>query len=309
MPLPDFLVIGAQKSASTFVQACLAEHPEVYVHPGEVPFFQSPDYERGSIEDLERLFEGRTERRLGMKRPSYLARPEVPDRIRRHLPDARLIAVLRDPVERAVSSYFHNVRYGFVPRLPLDEGFRRLLDGDLAERHPRAREILEYGFYHRHLARYADYLEAGRFLVLLHDDVGADPRAAIREAYAFLGVDPGHAPGALDARPQASVYDPLRLAVLRAVHRLSFRYDPEEARLHARDPGPLARAAIRGLRAVDRRLARHRPARRPRLGEPLEARLRALYRDDVERLETLLPRDLRAWKAGPARVPDEGGDE
>src|SRR3954453_11545774 len=108
--MPSFVVIGAQKSASTFLQTCLADHPDVFMPKGELAFFESPDYERATLTDLRRLFEGRLERRLGFKRPNYLCKPEVPARLAKDLPDALLLSVLRKPLDRAISAYFHYIR-------------------------------------------------------------------------------------------------------------------------------------------------------------------------------------------------------
>ena len=77
MRLPDFAIIGAQKSATTFLHGCLAEHPEVYMPRAEIPFFESPDYERSKISDLAGLFAGRSEKWLGFKRPNFLGKPEL----------------------------------------------------------------------------------------------------------------------------------------------------------------------------------------------------------------------------------------
>lgn len=57
--LPTFVVIGAQKSASSFMQLCLAEHPDIYMAEGETPFFETPDYEQSDISELEMTFQGR----------------------------------------------------------------------------------------------------------------------------------------------------------------------------------------------------------------------------------------------------------
>lgn len=104
--LPNFLIIGAQKSATTFLLRCLREHPDVFVPSGEIPFFEDPDYSQGDIESFARLFaRGCHKKAVGLKRPNYLHKPECPERIHRHIPSARLIVILRDPIERAISAY------------------------------------------------------------------------------------------------------------------------------------------------------------------------------------------------------------
>lgn len=124
--LPNFIIIGAQKSASTFLQACLNDHPDIYMPYGETPFFESPDYERNNIRDLEKIFVDRDEKCIGIKRPTYIGKPEVPERILAHLPNAKLIAVLRNPIDRAISAYFHNINYGFIPAIDVETGSKSL---------------------------------------------------------------------------------------------------------------------------------------------------------------------------------------
>lgn len=150
--LPNFLLIGAQKSATTFVHRCLCEHPNVFMPSGEIPFFKDPDYSQSDIESFERLFEkGYHKKAIGIKRPDYLHKPECPERIHRHIPSARLIAILRDPVDRAISAYYHNAKMGFAPLKHVNTGLLEVINGRHAEKYPRAAEIVEFGFYHKHL--------------------------------------------------------------------------------------------------------------------------------------------------------------
>lgn len=149
--LPTFVVIGAQKSASSFMQLCLAEHPDIYMAEGETPFFETPDYEQSDISELEMTFQGRGEKCLGIKRPNYIGKPEVPARIRRHLPSAKLIAVLRNPIDRAVLAYFHNIYYGFLPPLDVEIGMRRIIsDPSFVAKYKRSPEVIEFGYYYKH---------------------------------------------------------------------------------------------------------------------------------------------------------------
>ena len=75
--LPNFVIIGAQKSGSTFALRCLGEHPEVFMPTGETRFFEDPEYLRHDISDLEAIFRDASHKKaLGIKRPDYLAKPE-----------------------------------------------------------------------------------------------------------------------------------------------------------------------------------------------------------------------------------------
>ncbi|MCS3824361.1 sulfotransferase [Salinibacter ruber] len=101
MILPDFAIIGAQKSATTFLQRCLQAHPEVFIPAGELADFEDPQYADFEIDQFKQHFApGQDAAAVGLKRPSYLHEPNVPERLAHHLPDLKLIVALRDPIER-----------------------------------------------------------------------------------------------------------------------------------------------------------------------------------------------------------------
>jgi len=156
--LPNFVIIGAQKFASTFLQICLNDHPDIYLPHGETSFFESPDYEESEIRKFERIFNKRSEKCLGIKRPNYIGKPEVPKRIASHLPNAKLIAVQRNPIDRAISAYYHNINYGFVLPIDVEIGMRKLIsDASFAEIYKRSSKIIEFGYYYKYLSKYKHY--------------------------------------------------------------------------------------------------------------------------------------------------------
>jgi hypothetical protein len=168
------MIIGAQKSASTLLHQCLAAHRKIYMPPQEVPLFEDPEYGQLGIGSLHALFTRAPEGHLlGIKRPDYLAKPECPARIRQHVPDAKLLATLRDPIDRAISAYYHYMREGWISVRPLEEGMQMLLDGKHGSSHRRASEILQFGFYHRHLERYRQLFSSEQLLVMLHEDLSS----------------------------------------------------------------------------------------------------------------------------------------
>jgi hypothetical protein len=294
--LPDFIVIGAQKSASTFLQVCLADHPDVFMPKGEIPFFESPDYDDHSLRQLEELFANRTERRLGFKRPNYLGTPEVPQRIARDLPHVRLLAVLRDPIDRALSAYFHYMRGGFIPVLHVEDGMRRLLDDDSYLRlYPRSGEILTFGLYHQALERYASFIDSERMMLVLHEDMASEPLPTMKAVYRFLDVPEDYAPTTLNQRPQRIPYHPTRLHLGRVRNRVITRFNSDRTRAERRRLSPPRYAAAGALTVIDSVLERLVDNEKPRLSEDLHARLADFYRNDTDRLSGLIGRDLRHW--------------
>ncbi len=201
MRLPDFLIIGAQKSGTTWLAEQLRAHSRIYMPSGELHFFDRPDHYARGIEWYASQFQHAGEDRLaGEKTPNYLFMPDSPHapdgahRIARHLPNVRLIAVLRDPVRRAVSAVNHMIRDGIVSPL-------RSVDHLLGRHcHQLPWLVLEPGVYARQLAVYFELFSRDRMLVLYYeDDVVASPEASIQLVCNFLGL--------------AAEYDPDRLAM------------------------------------------------------------------------------------------------
>ena len=300
---PDFLVIGAQKSASTFLQVCLTDHPEIWMPRGETAYFEDPDYAQLDAGYLDRLLAPRAERLVGVKRPNWIGLPEVPARICHDYPDTRLIAVLRNPIDRAVSAYYHYIRGGFLPALDLNEGMLRILDDEgFRQRHPRSPEITEFGMYHRYLSMYEAFWVRGALLVLLHEDVSKAPEESVRTIYRHLGADEGHMPTTLAARPQAVVYHLGRLRALRRMALATSRFDPTRTR-RIGPKNRLAEAAFAAYWRFDKTiLAKVMPNRRPVLSDEVRGRLVDHYREDIAGLGEMLERDLSAWTRYPARA-------
>ncbi|MGH8905766.1 MAG: sulfotransferase domain-containing protein [Egibacteraceae bacterium] len=293
----DFVIVGAQKAGSTHLGACLLDHPEVFLCRDEVPYFEDPFYSATPASELHRVFaQAQPGQRRGIHRPDYLARPECPARIRADAPAARILAVLRDPVARAISAYCWYVQFGLLPFEPAEVGLRRLLEGWSDPGYPHAGEVIEYGLYARHLRRYVAAFGRDQVLVLLSDEL-SDPGGLAR-VYRFLGVDPGHVPAALTRRSNEGVYDMRRLRVLRARRRLAFSWDSAtrytyRPRRRRKAISFLPNAVIVGLDQV--LLARLFGNDKPELPETLIGQMRQRYAEDVDELAILLDRDLSAW--------------
>jgi hypothetical protein len=98
----DFIIVGAEKAGTSYLSKALSFSDDIYMPEREVRFFRDPFYHHR--EQLDNLLIGRDNVKVGIKHPSYLGRTEVPARIYEHNKDIKLIFILRDPVERAISS-------------------------------------------------------------------------------------------------------------------------------------------------------------------------------------------------------------
>ncbi|HEX8419260.1 MAG TPA: sulfotransferase [Sphingomonas sp.] len=274
--LPEFIVIGAVKGATTWIAHQLRQHPQLWL-PDAEPHYFSTRYEHG-LDWYAGLFDAAPAGRIvGEKSADYLASPDAPARIAAVLPKVRLIAQLRDPVERAYSDYCMLFRRGEV-----DGDLRRYLlrpDGAGAR-------FLDGGRYADHLDRWFANFPRSAVKVLLYDDVCSDPETVIHEVCTHIGVETHLAPAELASRRNDSRAEPLPLPLRRALKPIRPMIEP------LRNIAWLGRA----------RAALAKPVAYPPLTEEIRAMLRAYYRDDIGRLETLIDRDLSAWCGGVGTV-------
>jgi len=209
VPLPNLFVVGAPKSGTTALHRYLDQHPQVamsavkepkfFLADGRAPAHRGPGderasaayvYERREYEALFRYPPGRAGERTwaGESTPFYLWYPQAAPRIKALVPEARLIAVLREPVARAYSNWAH---LRFEGRETLD--FAAALDAE----DRRAREDWEpfwfyrsLGLYGEQLDRLFDVFDRGQVFVTLAEHVEASPSTVLDQIWTFLGVEP-----------------------------------------------------------------------------------------------------------------------
>jgi len=296
--LPNFLVIGAAKAGTTSVYDYLRQHPQVFVTRVKEPRFLAYDgrpLPRGgpggdrlhgaTVTDLaayEALFDDAGDApACGEASPLYLYSAHAASRIAARVPRARLVAILRDPAERAFSHYLHLRRDGLEPCGTFADALGREADRVAADWdwsfHYRAQ-----GYYDAQLARYAMLLPPGAVHVELYEDLAADPAGVARRIYAFVGVDEAFVP---DVRARLNTGGTPRAG---AAWRVASRYDhPVRRVLRPILPHRMRLVMLSRLRA--------RALERPTLDPEVRADLVRGYRGDVERLQERLGRDLSHW--------------
>ncbi len=186
----DFLVIGATKSATTWLQRSLQADPDVFMPDPELHYF-SRELQLGDDWYLDQFAGAAPGQRIGEKSNSYLEDPQAAARIARSLPRARLVAQLRSPIERAYSDYCMMYRRGEVGR-----DVARYLD----PRRPQETRLLSSGLYARQLNVYFDLFPAEQILVTFFEAVRARPAWQLAVVRAFLGLSPGPDTGPIESK-------------------------------------------------------------------------------------------------------------
>ncbi len=191
----DFLIIGAMKAGTTSVHKYLCEHPDLYLPPEkEAPFFSDEEcYARGWEAFFGDYFrDAPPGRRLGKVTPTYMMNPAVPERIRSLCPDVRMIAILRDPIERAYSHYHMAVRIGKESRTFEDAAREQCQDACLKRAWAEADywgNVIVFGEYGRILKRFYELFPAEQLHVLYMDRLSAAPAQFMAEVLDFIGVE------------------------------------------------------------------------------------------------------------------------
>lgn len=277
--LPNVVVVGAAKCGTTSLHRYLAEHPEVHMSPiKELNFFVDPGC-LGRLEEYASFFDERVAVR-GESSPLYSMDPlvpGVPDRVREAIPDAKLIYLVRDPIERIESAYvFRQARSSRVDSLERALGM-----------HPDAHSpYIAPSRYAKQLELYLRHFDRHRVLVVDQAELLGDRREALRRVFGFLGVDEGF-------------WSP------RYERREYLRDDQEwwSGTATRLAHGRLARAIRRAVPDRPRRTLL-RPARAmttkrieaPRIDDRLRERLVATLRDEVERLRELTGQRFATWQ-------------
>jgi hypothetical protein len=197
---PNFFVVGAAKSGTTAFCAALARHPEVFFTDPKEPHFYYNLYDAKAIGRgilgrhrarrayLQQFAGATTERAIGEGSVTNLWSPVVADHIARDFPSARIVAILRQPIDRAFAQFRHVTFWG-GEHLSFEEAIRTA-DARLQSGTPRNYDYLSWGRYAQQLGCYYERFGRDHVLVHLYDDWSADAQAVLRTTYRFLGIDP-----------------------------------------------------------------------------------------------------------------------
>lgn len=274
MTLPNFIVIGPGKTGTTWLYECLAAHPEVRLARNTKEIFFFNDYYDRGLGWYEKFFEGFAGApAIGEIGNTYFFSPGVPARIAKDLPKVKLIAFLRDPVDRVMSLYLFRLRNGLVT-------------GSVDEAIAADQGIVTQNYFDEHLARWFAAFPRDQIFIALFDDLKRNPAGLLREVFTFLGVDPNFVPDAANQRVlEAST--PRNPGMFHILKRFALWL--REHDFHRMLSWAKGNSVIMG--ALTRPLGKDKP----KMPAETRARLKATYRPHVERTAVMIDRDLKDW--------------
>ena len=275
----DFVGIGAERCGTSWIYACLYEHPELCAPIKELHFFSRERYGKG-IGWYVGKFGGCADGSLkGEYSTSYLYSPLAAERIHAHFPEAKVIVCLRNPIDRAYSQYRNEIKAGHIGK---ETTFERYSAEESS--------VLEQGLYAEQLARYLKYFERSQVHVLIYEESKEDPERFIRSIYTFLGVDPSFTPSMLRRKVNTS-RTPKGVGVDRSMIHVA------ETLRHLGLDKLVWLVKKSGLPKLLRRVNTEADDRT--LDQSTHEKLKGFYREDVTKLGELLGRDMvEVWRLG-----------
>lgn len=306
---PDFLIIGAPKSGTTSLYHYLMQHPQIFMSPnkephffafeGTQPHFQGPGDEKAWLstqsvvawDEYQALFSGAVAgQKCGEASTMYLYIKESCDRIYHHVPNIKLIAFLRNPVDRAYSHYKHMRRDG--REWESDFGVAMAKEAERMEQGwAPAWHYRQVGLYCEQIQRFQQRFGTEQLRLYLYDDLVNNPQAIYRDIFEFIGVDAG-------LKIDTSKRHNTTTAVRKNQRLHNFLMQPSGLKSLLRQVIP---AHIR--QPLSAKVYRKNATSIQPLSEALRSELTHSFTPEILRLQDLIGRDLSEWlKPALARV-------
>lgn len=295
MTLPNFLIIGSAKGGTSSLHYYLRQHPQVFMPDlkeprffaleGETLNFKNPDsainhYSITTLKAYENLFADVTnEIGIGEASPLYLYSEKAARRIKHYVPDAKLIVVLRNPVDRAFSCYTHLLREGYETL-----SFEAALKAESERIHNNWAHLWHYreaGYYSRQLKPYFELFSPEQIKIYLFDELRKDNHAVLTDIYDFLGVD-------RTFMPDMTRQNVSGMPKSRALQKFFSQKNLLRSTIQAVVPKELRHTVAAKVKAwnIDKK---------PALNPETRQKLLLEYREDILQLQTLIAKDLTLW--------------
>ena len=267
---PDFLIIGAKRSGTSWVFSNLRRHPSVFARDKEIHYFDHQFHE-GPDWYLDHFVGAGNDQVTGEATQTYMFDPAIPERMAGLAPDARLIAILRNPIDRAHSDYSYAVARG-LETLTFDEAIERESERVAASYEDfLAKSYVGRGFYADQLKNVERWYPRDQILVLIFEEMVNAPVAELGRICRFLGIDSAAQPPPLSSR----VNPTLRYRSQRVRNMTSGR------------TGLLFRAVARLNQVRDDY---------PAMSEAARAHLADVYGEPNRQVENWLGRSIEPWR-------------
>lgn len=280
MTLPNFIVAGAPKSGTSSLVGYLRQHPDIYISQQKELFFFDFNYDKGVEWYRSHFIGAEGYKAIGEATVWYMRWKTVPERMASVIPDAKLLFVLRNPIDRAYSNWCHEKRDG---RHPLNESF----DAFLRRSDRDARTIISAGYYDQHLERWLSHFDRSQIWIGLYEDMVKDEVSFLKSMFEFLNVSDRSQIIDTSFKDNVSWW----FSNTWPISAASIAMAPIR-KLAGADPVHVLWSRSRHLRQI----FFDRSKRPPKISEEAREELRAHYAPHNEKLEMIIDRPLSIWR-------------
>ena len=222
----DFFIVGAPKAGTTSLYHYLNEHPEISMSSQKEPdYFSDADlqnegmyYGKNRIDTIKKyhnLFDNNSESKLkGEASVSYLFYKNVPQKIKTYNPEAKIIIMLRNPIDRAFSHYLMDYRLGLV-----SDSFEDIIDRKSVNKNEKLfyQQYIELSEYASQIKRYLDVFNDTEILFIEYEDLKMDLTSIMKKTYLFLGVNQFYEP---DLTKKHNAYTMPKNSIIRFIYSI-----------------------------------------------------------------------------------------
>ncbi len=298
MTLPNFLFIGAPRCGTTYLYHCLTQHPDIYFPKVKEPSFFSFDPDNPafdglytqldaaygyklirSMDDYRDLYnEVQNEQVIGDSSANYISFPGTADRIHKHIPDAKILVSLRNPVDAICSLYNWAYMNHLIPApftsLPVSEQLKVIDEFKDIHFNPY--------LYYQHLSKYLSLFDDNQLKIIVFEEWIREKEQCVQDVLEFLGVDTDY---------------PINYQVDEFKSDMGTSSFPKRvARRLMFDLAKLARPFSRRMaQSIKRRAKKRFASKPPPISPETRSALKELYRDDILKLQELIDKDLSVW--------------
>ena len=284
----DFFIVGAPKAGTTSLYHYLNEHPEISMSSQKEPdYFSDADiqnegmyYGKNRIDTIKKyhsLFDDNSESKLkGEASVSYLFYKNVPQNIKTYNPEAKIIIMLRDPIDRAFSHYLMDYRLGLV-----SDSFEDIIDQKSVHKNAKLfyQQYIELSEYTNQVKRYLNVFDGKEILFIEYEDLKKDALGIVKKTYLFLGVNQVYRP---DVNKKHNTYTMPKNSIIRFIYSfvilrniLSFFFQKN---------------LVNRLKIV-----LFKNDKKPKLLDKTRDRLKQFFTNDVNKLAKMLNKDFSRW--------------
>ena len=284
--LPNFLIVGAPKAGTTSLCHYLSKHPSVFISsPKEINYFSRDeiiaqnlyykDFKAINLNQYKKLFKKAKDRiAVGEGSVSYLFYPETPQKIKKIIPNVKIIILLRDPINRGFSHFLMDLRLGLVNNT-FEEIIKNNNNTDLYYQ-----QYIELGLYYQQVKRYIDNFGKDRVKIYLQDDMRDNMKDVLKDLFTFLEIDNSMIP---KINKKYNIFSISKYNFINKIY------------VFHRTRKYLSKILPNNNKEYLKKIL-FQNYDKPKLNDDIKTYLLSVYLDDINNLEQLINRDLSNWK-------------